>query len=40
MFRDENVVLFWWGRMVGVSSVGLATFVDWTPWRWPHMCPF
>ena len=41
VFRDENIILFFGqGSVVSVSMVGLATFVDWTPWRWPCMCPF
>jgi hypothetical protein len=40
VFRDENVALFWWGILVGMFLVGLVILVEWTPWRWPRMCPF
>ena len=40
VFRDENVTLFWWGILVGMSSVGLVILVEQAPWRWPCMCPF
>ena len=40
MFRDENVTLFWWGILVGMSSVGSVILVERTPWCWPRMCPF
>jgi len=40
VFRDENVALFWWGILVGMSSVGSVILVERTPWCWPRMCPF
>jgi hypothetical protein len=40
VFHDENVALFLWGILVGMSLVGLATLVERTPWRWQRMCPF
>jgi len=40
VFHDDNVALFWWRILVGMSSVGLVILVEQTPWRWPRMCPF